>query len=527
MLKVLIADDEERICKLIQILGPWQALGMEVCATAANGIEALELIKTKEPDILITDIRMPGCDGLTLISRAKELQPNLEIIIISGYAHFEYARTSIQYGVSDYLLKPVNKAELEVSLTKCAKRCRSRHSSELEREQLIERKGDLSRLRHALARDLVDNRLTAVTAESLDQSYHFFARPGDAVQVFLLKISAKEDPKDDALKVIQDRFQSIFSTALEDLCHDFLLVFRQTDGYGIMSFDPKRRANIRKALRHCMSQLEAEKNLYGALRSSIALGTPELVENLQGSYQSAAMAIMERLTEGTGKLLEGIPAPSALPTQSILDRYSRDIQHAVDILSVEAAISALEQLRRSAMEVRDVRSRELIYLVHTAADLFTAALALENRDDILRQFSETTGRCSTVTELFVALDSLQRKLMDRVMEERQAEELRPIRLAKQYIHEHFSDPITLEEVAEAAGFSGSYFSTYFKKETGMGFNQYLTQVRIAEAKFLLRDTETPVSEVCRKVGYQDLKHFNRLFSKDAGLTPGEYRKLYK
>ena len=85
---------------------------MEVAGLAENGPEALELIERERPDILITDIRMPGCDGLELIRRAKELRPELEIVIISGYAHFEYAQTAIRYGVGNYLLKPIKKDEL-------------------------------------------------------------------------------------------------------------------------------------------------------------------------------------------------------------------------------------------------------------------------------------------------------------------------------------------------------------------------------------------------------------------------------
>lgn len=528
LLKVLIADDEERICKLIQLLGPWQALGMEVCATAANGIEALELIGGKQPDILITDIRMPGCDGLTLISRAKELQPDLEIIIISGYAQFEYARTSLQYGVSDYLLKPINKTELEAALGKCAQRCHARNSSRLRLEQLIERKDDVARLRRSLARDMIDGRLPPLTSQVLEQTYHFSASEQDTVQVFLLKLCTREDTvAADALNVLQQRYQDVFHGALQALCRDFLLAFRDTSGYGILSFDSKQRANIRKALRQALRQIEAEKSLYGTIQTSIALGTTENLSNLLHSYQNASLTIMERLTEGTGKLLEGIPAASALPTQSILERYNRDIKQAAEVLSSDAAVIALERMKHSALSVRNVRSRELIHLVQTAADMFTAALVLENRDEIMRKFYGQVGRCSTVPELFDQLARFQRDWMTSAREKKQDEEQRPIRMAKQYILEHFSDPITLEEVAEAVGFSGSYFSTYFKKETGTGFNQYLTQVRVNEAKLLLRDTDLAVSEICRQVGYQDIKHFNRLFSKDAGLTPGEYRKLYK
>lgn len=528
MLKVLIADDEERICKLIQLLGPWQSLGMEVCATAANGIQALELIQSKHPDLLITDIRMPGCDGLELIARAKAIRPDLEIIIISGYAHFEYARTSIQYGVSDYLLKPINKAELAAALEKCARHCRSRRIDQMEREQLNKSKDDLGKLRANLVRDLLDGRLKEVSAEKLDRTYHFYAKENDMVQAFFLKICSMSEPMSaDALGVLQDRVMDIFTASVKDQCNDFLLAFRDDTGYGIMSLESKQRHNLRKALRLSLSRLEAEKTLYGTVRFAIALGTANSVPELPSSFRNADVTMKELLIEGPGKLLEGIPASSELNAQSVLDRYGRNIGHAIDVLSTDAADAALAQLRQSAMAVRNIRGRELIDLVHTAAAIFCSSLAVEDRDGIIQEFNRESSRCCTIDQLFSTLDRLQKKLLTQTLQQRQNEKLRPIRLAKQYIQEHYADPITLEEVAEASGFSGSYFSTIFKKETGKGFNQYVTQIRMEEAKNLLRDTDLQVAEICRRVGYQDLKHFNRLFSKEAGLTPGEYRKFYK
>ena len=122
MWKVLIADDEKLICRLVQALVDWPSLGMTVAATAENGLDALKLIEECNPDILITDIRMPGCNGLELIRQAKEICPELEIIIISGYAHFEYAQSAISYGVGNYILKPINQQELNETLEKIRKR---------------------------------------------------------------------------------------------------------------------------------------------------------------------------------------------------------------------------------------------------------------------------------------------------------------------------------------------------------------------------------------------------------------------
>ena len=116
MLRVLIADDESKVCQLIEKLVDWGALGMEVVAVAENGIEALEKIKEFYPDIVITDIRMPGYDGMDLIRLGKEEAPKAEFVIISGYRHFEYAQMAIRYGVNAYLLKPIRKDELTETL---------------------------------------------------------------------------------------------------------------------------------------------------------------------------------------------------------------------------------------------------------------------------------------------------------------------------------------------------------------------------------------------------------------------------
>ena len=122
ILKVVIADDEVRICQLIQALIDWDSLGMKVVGIAHNGEDACEMVQQTQPDILITDIRMPGCSGQELVKRVKELDSALEVIIISGYAHFEYAQQAISYGVGHYLLQPVYKGELTATMQKLQKR---------------------------------------------------------------------------------------------------------------------------------------------------------------------------------------------------------------------------------------------------------------------------------------------------------------------------------------------------------------------------------------------------------------------
>ena len=162
MLKVVIADDEERICRLIEALVDWRSLGMEVAAAAHNGLEALEFAERFRPDILITDIRMPGCSGLELIEKVKKSMPELEIIIISGYAHFEYAKSAIQFGVGEYLLKPINKAELTMTLERLRTKIEGRLREKEDRQQMEQKsRHDVLRLRELL----LERRLEQKTGE--------------------------------------------------------------------------------------------------------------------------------------------------------------------------------------------------------------------------------------------------------------------------------------------------------------------------------------------------------------------------
>ena len=180
MLKVLIADDERLICRLVQILADWEALGMEVAGTAENGLEAQEKIRQLEPDILITDIRMPGLGGLELIEQAKALRPELEVIIISGYAHFEYAQSAIKFGVGNYLLKPIKKEELMGTLRTLGERCLARKEAQVKSSLSLEsRRKDMERIRASLAKEVLGRETAGLTEKRLEEDHYFDSPCGE------------------------------------------------------------------------------------------------------------------------------------------------------------------------------------------------------------------------------------------------------------------------------------------------------------------------------------------------------------
>lgn len=177
MWKAIIADDEKLICRLIETLIDWESLDMEIVGKAENGLEALRMVEELHPHLLITDIRMPGCDGLELIRQARELSPNIEIVIISGYAHFEYAKTAIAYGVGSYILKPVNQAELNKTLQKIALRLEERGKRERTEEDRESGQSAPQRRREELLRDLLEGKGTQRADSNPHLAYGSFQPP--------------------------------------------------------------------------------------------------------------------------------------------------------------------------------------------------------------------------------------------------------------------------------------------------------------------------------------------------------------
>lgn len=528
MLKVIIADDEERICQLIQALVDWDSLGLTIVGVAHNGLEALELVKKNHPDILITDIRMPGCNGLELIENVKKAVQDLEIVIISGYAHFEYAQSAIKYGVGDYLLKPINKAELNSTLKKLKERAESRKESEESRLELLQKsENDIRRLRENLMERLIGQQEENLSYEVFHEAYHLKMKPG-LFQVFFLKIDGrKNELSQSGLEIIVEKVQNLLENSLRSRCIELVIGAKEWTCAGIMNYEKGRQEEIRRILRDCLNQLEVQRGLFGPVVFSMsvgcAVGRPEEV---MASVHEASVVIQERIVKGAGRLLDRMPSPSAIHEQNLLEKYLRMITHAIEVMSVEEADAVIENLRYAAEHVKDVCGYELCELVHSCGSLFLSQIEEKNRTEELKDFDEQCCQCSSTRELFGELKELQEKHIGALKKKHDDDTARPVRQAKQYIQKHYNEQITLDQVSDVVGLSSAYFSVLFKKEEGEGFAKYLINVRMEQAKILLRETNCPVAEVCRRVGYNDLKHFNHTFEKATGVKPATYRKLY-
>lgn len=527
MIKVMIADDEERICQLIEALIDWDSLHMEVAGIAHNGLEACEMVRQIRPDILITDIRMPGCNGLELIENVKKSVEDLQIVIISGYAHFAYAQTAIKFGVGDYLLKPINKVELASTLQKFKERIEEK--IQRREEQLwIQHKSeaDIRLFRVNLVNRLMDQKVWQPSVQVLQEEYYLHVEEG-VYQGFVLKVDSTGEISQAGVNIILEKTQTLLENSFKTRCAEIVVGTKGSSCVGFVNYADAQVEQIRRVFRSCLNQLESEKEIFGPVMFTAALGDMTRdVGELQETVRQANVIIEERLLRGTGKLLERMPAGMAVHEQNILEKYLRQIVHAVEVMSVEEAAEAVRQMGQRMLEVKDLKGYEVRELVYSAAGLFLSQVEVKNRADEMKAFEEQCSLCGSMDQLMDCLGALQSRYVEQIRLSHEADTVRPIRMAKQYIQNHYSEQITQEEVSSAVGLSAAYFSALFKKVEGEGFAKYLINVRMEQAKVLLRETNTAVSKICQQVGYNDLKHFTRTFEKMTGVKPSVYRKMY-
>lgn len=528
MIKVVVADDEERICRLIQALVDWEGLGLENVGVAHNGLEAIELVERCQPDILVTDIRMPGCSGLELIEKVKAQDSGMEIIIISGYAHFDYAQQAIKFGVSDYLLKPINKAELNDTLKKLTDRICQRRTLELDKSELVRKvEKDIRQMQENFLERLIEQEKMDLSMQTLTDTYYLNVKPG-IFQAFWLKMDCGTETIGEASAgMLMSKAIEVTERCLREKCTEMVLTIKGFSCIGIVNYEKERRDDIRRLMKSCLNQLETQKSLFRPVRFSLALGSAfEEPEMLGCSMKEASVMIQERILKGTGRMFEHMADASALQQEAVLERYLREIASAAETLSETASERAVKLLADEIHRVKGIRGCEIMELVQSAAEVFAVRMQMQERQERLAQFKDQCSLCGSAEEVFACLLAFQNEQISRVKQEQENDAIRPIRKAKQYIQGHYSEPITLEEVSDVVGLSTAYFSALFKKTEGEGFAKYLINIRMDQARVLLRESNLSVSEICHRVGYNDIKHFTHTFEKTAGVKPATYRKLY-
>ena len=530
MLKVFLVEDEFVIREGIKNNIDWKAHGYEFCGEAGDGELAYPMIQKLRPDIVITDIRMPFMDGLELSRLIRKELPDTEIIILSGYQEFEYAKEAIKLGVAQYLSKPINGEELVAELDELstkieekrrAQQIRERYQQEMEENNLRERKKLFQEL--VTGENTVAELLEAAEGLGIDLSAPWY-------NIILFKTQS--------LRHAQDEYSGSMIRIEQELRS-------LEDGKTVIAFDRnlEGKAFLLKAdSEEQLSLLQQEyrekiKDImegYEHVRYFGGIGRPvNRLRELPVSFEQASHAFAHRYLVQDSRILDS-------------GRLSQEAESAdtFDIKEVNP-----KQIDRTRIQefLKQGDSEEVIYFVEEFfQDLSTKAL----QSNIFRQYITMDAYFCVVdfmesfqtnTEELETPNQDEKTLQDsesavhyiiRILQK--ALEVRDKAVSSRYddvvdqvmkyIDENYADEeLSLNLLASHVNFSPNHLSMIFSQQTGQSFIKYLTDYRMNKAKELLRCTGKRSSLISQEVGYKDPHYFSYLFKKTQGMTPTQYR----
>lgn len=535
MIKVLIADDELRICELIFRLIDWEALGMSVIAVAHDGRETIKIIKNEMPDIVITDIRMSGYNGVDVIRIGKEYNSDIQFIIISGYSQFDYAQNAIHYGVSDYLLKPVKAEELTKALLRIKNRIDKNNqmysqvkkawtleqqNRRLYREQLI------MEIAHGKGFDVLTKDMN-----TLNEQYKYEFIPGFFTIVIVKADGLNFEEKTES-SFLYEKIQQSLSFAFAPVMQEMQGTMLDNGTYIFLFNYENEYAEIESQIHRLLNQMLLQKDVFKKLHLTIGLGKRVncLVE-VGKSYETAYLAIKDRILVGTDRIIEG---KEKIVVQDYKDYFLhtvRELENVVENLDDKRISDIIQEWGTALSKDKEINGYQIEQSAKALVNSYLLSMqknnyTLDEDDNLLKDFMKSIENCISLGEIQELLSGTLEQSLSEYRHKRALSGSKPIRDAKEYIRNNLAGNLTIQEVSEYVGYSSAHFSVRFKQECGITFSDYVMESRIEKSKELLKNTRETIESIAAAVGYSDVKSFTKNFKKYTEVKPSQYRKIY-
>jgi len=525
-LKIIIADDEHRICNMLATFIDCEGLNLEIIGLAYDGEELLQKIRTENPDIVITDICMPKQNGIEVIRQTVQMGLACKFIIISGYRQFDYAYTALKYDVSDYLLKPVDKDELNAAISKIAWELRHKSASiPSGNEQDIHHYFILKGAKALLTMPQSLNEINA--------TYQLGFQKG-LFQVILIRIDSIGKPRSipENPGSLHREVQNQITQHLAHHCFEVVSTREWDDIITILNYREQNQETIQDTLKELFVVIKRNVEMFGGVTATLCIGSPYPDANkIDVSKSEATDAAWMRMANRLGTVLVYKQhthefQPSLEPM--LQDLESR-IQKAFETLNTKEFSSCIEELFSFPSQV--VSTGEVKRFVRGIPELFfelyeSTLAEIHNVDQIAKEIRYELRMVTSFITCRSTLIRVLSKLMEEVREYLYQRNTKPIRMAIEYVKNNYRTPITLDDVAGAVSLSSVYFSSIFKKETGQNFSDFLMEYRLNIAKNLLKSSNLSIKEIAHEVSFADPRYFSKVFKKAVGIKPTEFKKIY-
>lgn len=531
---MLIAEDHALTARYLRDNIDWRALGIRVMGVASNGREALKLMDQEQPDILLTDIRMPIMDGLELIRRVRSAGSHLRPIILSAYDEFTYAREALHLGVVDYVLKPVDDDALTETVARIAMELEQQRQSVTEEDELSETvQSHLPVLRNEYLQEVlrgnaddreVNERLQALRIEIPTQHFAVLTAELDGSTGEQETSQSRDAALNDAARALKAALSPHFPT--------LRVSFPTTAALIICRDKIDSRAELETIRRICRSVQKSFQADDGHTFSIGISGAHEGVSSLERCMTEATQALSQRFMGGrSGAYLYRAERHTRRTGCDYPVDSEEEILAHVSAGRPGEALDAfdrfLTKLRDSSHLCNGLIKDGVIALMLRAASVARRSSGQEARrtSEIVKEEEITAlSHQQCLLDLGNECRTLLARTCEAVRETRLAAPHRVVEAATRYIELHYAERCSVADAAAFVGYSANYFSHLFKKRSGRSFSRAVAEYRVNKACRLIETGRHRISEVAEMVGFHDPQYFSQTFHRFAGVSPRDYRR---
>lgn len=520
MYKVIIVDDDPIIRKGLRNILDWENLGYTIVGDANDGLKGLELIRKENPDLIITDIKMPNMTGLEMIEEVRQFNKNLRIIIITAFRNFEFAKKALKYDVVDLILKPTKIDDLIRSVKQSTEYLESVEAKE---EELAYQKRlfneNLPLLKEKFLHDLIFGIENPDGSEI--ERLELFDINLSNFYILIIRFTGVDDLTRYNLYLRQIGISKLCNEVYSSNFKVQKIQFRTVQSAFLLIPNSSQKNNL-SDLRNLSEQLI--QIVKSSINIEISIGLSSCgtdISHLSNCYREATLALEKVFFTGSEVVLEYQKETAAEPPP-----INSDIDlliMAIKVGNSEKVHSWFDQLSIISMQ----KSLSISDAKNICGEIFWKTINLKSAShnsmtenlEILKSIYESTefsNMISIIKKVAIKITTenshVERKSLSKIVQQ-----------TKETIKREYNNAITLVTLAEQVLVSPSYLSRIFKKEEGVTLNEYINKIRINKAIYLLRNTKLKSYQVAESVGIQDPHYFSRIFKKVTGVNPSSYR----
>ncbi|OLS42173.1 response regulator transcription factor [Bacillus sp. MRMR6] len=513
MYKVLLVDDERIITEGISRVINWESIGTTLIGTARNGIEAYNIIEQIKPDIVISDIKMPGMNGLELVAKVYNAFPEIKFILLSGFSEFDYAKQAMEFGVKHYLLKPCNENTIMDAVSEICGDLKEKHN----REQFVQKmKGTLETVlpyaKEQMLKEFITNHYNN---KDLEHYQKLFQLNIEKENVRLVLFQLEGDIQFEHMFAIKNIAEHIFDEYILSCTVGETILFLIGDTY------------VTGKLHSHIEKIQETFYQYYQVDSTVAISDPGKIKNANKLYKEALDCLSYRFYLGEGGVITKKDITFQNNTKDVEFYYDdENFCRLVKSGSWEDVLKEIFTFFNQLGELRHDINITKSYVIQ----LFNSMIRLCDLKEMNMYLTKITLllEMDTIQNMKSFFENVAREITEFFYNQNKNKHSAIINKVIEVINQYLANQnLSLHWVAnEMLYMNADYLGKLFKRETGEKFSNYLTRLRIEMAIHLIeKENDVKVFEIAEKIGYgENPQYFSQVFKKHTGFTPSEFKR---